>query len=75
MNAIKLTKVQFSNRELFERSVDIVLNVNTRLNCGDPLDVHYADMEYVFWNEFHADRAIVRLREKGIDSFNVERDA
>jgi hypothetical protein len=75
MNATKLTKICFSNRDDFNNSVEIVFHVNTRQLCDKPLTVEYADMIYTFWDEYHADRAICRLREKGINTFNVERNA
>lgn len=75
MNKTKLTKIHFTNRDVFEKSHPIVCHDNTRRESFGDLDVSHADMIYTLGDEYMADRAIVRLREHGIEDFNVERNA
>jgi hypothetical protein len=66
-------KIIFSNREQFEKSIDIIFNPNTRCSSTGNLDIGYADMIFSFSDEYHGNCAVQRLRLAGVSDFSVEK--
>jgi hypothetical protein len=62
-------KIQFSNRESFNKAQPIICDPNTRLNFTGDLDIGYADMIVSFSNEYHYKNAINRLKDAKIVDF------
>jgi hypothetical protein len=65
-------KITFTDRAQFEKAVGIVLSPNTRLNSGGKLDIGYADMIFSFFDSYHGQRAVERLKAKEIACFTVD---